>query len=226
MDRVFFRWVWIGIVVVCLSCSCFGTIPFNCTTMFDSHCYEAFIGTPTNWSTAVMNCKANGGYLVTVTSSQEQSTVNEIAPPTQNFWIGLSDLQTTQIWNWITGETFNFTSWLPTFPDNDTTMNCVKENPAGDWANEDCGVILDYVCEYENNTSAPTTGLTTAASVAITTSVTTAPPDQASGILPPYVIIASVIVPIALALLCAGVCAVFGFVRIQKKKAFKNSRIT
>lgn len=66
-----------------------------------------------------------GWHLATVTSAEEQSYLrNNLFNDTtgRKFWLGgWQDIEATEAhvgWNWVTGETWDYTNWHPTQPDD------------------------------------------------------------------------------------------------------------
>ena len=65
------------------------------------------------WLEAKALATSRGGYLATITSSNEW---NRLVPllinsGAQNFWLGASDEQVEGEWRWVTGEPFTFSLW-------------------------------------------------------------------------------------------------------------------
>ena len=87
---------------------------FTSQNNYNGHSYYRSTGTA-NWTTAKSNCVAMGGYLVTVTTSGENSFLFNLWP---SGWIGLTDEVTEGTWKWVTGETFSYTNWNSGEPNN------------------------------------------------------------------------------------------------------------
>ena len=102
---------------------------------FGGHYYKIFEDGMT-WIQARDYCKAMGGYLVVITSDEEQSFVERLikkgkknnywvggfrTPPTESEWIKNVD---PLKWQWVNGETFDYTNWEKNQPDfNDKMEN-------------------------------------------------------------------------------------------------------
>jgi len=83
--------------------------------------YYVFIPERKTWKDAEKNAKIMGGYLVTITSHNEQkaietlvSTNGEIYPT----WIGLTDENEEGVFKWVTGEQLKYKNWGANNPDN------------------------------------------------------------------------------------------------------------
>lgn len=68
------------------------------------------------WTEANTRAQAMGGHLVTFSSAAENAYVSSRFPQTS--WIGLSDTRVEGVWEWVTGEPYNYTSWSPSEPNN------------------------------------------------------------------------------------------------------------
>ncbi len=85
----------------------------------NSHWYLR-VETKIYWHDAKDYCEAQGGYLATLTSQQENDFVyNQLCSPGHNYCLGGTDENTEGQWEWITGEPWEFTNWAPGQPDND-----------------------------------------------------------------------------------------------------------
>lgn len=140
----------------------FNLVTWNEADGGNGHTY-AVIGLTINWTEAnalapTLTHEALPGYLATITSQEENDFIlnsvlagneHQPMPSIQNlFYIG--GVQTAGLWNWQTGETFDFFNWSPTEPNNlglETVMGIWGfgetdiRRPAGAWNNtssEDC----------------------------------------------------------------------------------------
>jgi hypothetical protein len=82
--------------------------------------YEVIEGNFT-WHEAKVDAEARGGHLATITSLSEQHDIQELMRNTAlpHFWLGATDEETEGKWEWITGETWDFTNWNAREPSND-----------------------------------------------------------------------------------------------------------
>ena len=85
--------------------------------IFAGHLYAA-IDEVYTWYGAYKRCEEIGGHLATITSDAEQSLITEIMETSAFpiYWIG--GIKNTSGWEWITGEDFIYTNWIPRMPDN------------------------------------------------------------------------------------------------------------
>lgn len=76
----------------------------------NGHTYVVY-DTPLTWTEAKTFCEEQGGYLATITSQAEQDfIVNLIKDGYKNFyWLGASDDKVEGNWQWVTGESFEYT---------------------------------------------------------------------------------------------------------------------
>ena len=84
---------------------------------FDGHKY-AICNTATSWEEAEKICDIAEGYLVSITSSEEQKAIEELLflySEKEAYWIGACK---KSAWAWRTGESFNYTNWAEGEPDN------------------------------------------------------------------------------------------------------------
>jgi len=71
------------------------------------------------WQAAKADAEAHGGHLATVTSAEEWETLRNLFPLRDllGCWLGASDAEEEGVWQWVTGEPWNFTRWAPDQPD-------------------------------------------------------------------------------------------------------------
>jgi parallel beta-helix repeat protein len=84
-------------------------------SMYNNHQYK-LIKEEKTWSEAKAYCEARGGHLVTISNIEENNFVSNIAG-SNIIWIGLTDEETENDWEWITGENYGFENWY--IPPND-----------------------------------------------------------------------------------------------------------
>lgn len=96
-------------------------------------------------------------HLVTVTSVQEEAFIRQF---TENaaIWIGATDQGSEGIWRWITGETFDYSNFLYTQPDNWSENNEGAQNFALFWEQDGISgwedgagyALFPFVCEIDS----------------------------------------------------------------------------
>ncbi len=142
---------------------------------FGGHYYE-LIDSSADWETAVSECAARGGHLVTITSKKEQKAVTQLVKlgTRLNYWLGAE--KRNNKFKWITGEKFKYTNFASGQPDRASEtglMMYTYDNPnwpgkeeVGQWndLNKD-GTFgtekwfgtenFGYICEYEYTSAAP-----------------------------------------------------------------------
>merc|ERR1712083_525785 len=79
-----------------------------------------------NFPSAQQFCWDQGGYLVEVSSAQEQQALDLFLLKGSDFWIGLSDVgdEGTFVWQ-ESREQAEYTNWYSNQPDGRTNENCV-----------------------------------------------------------------------------------------------------
>ncbi|MCB1865548.1 MAG: hypothetical protein KDG50_08955 [Chromatiales bacterium] len=134
----------------------------------NGHVYEYVDANETCWTGAQAGALARGGYLVTITSAQEQATVQSLIQlhgGSFNAWIGgRNDLGGG--WQWVSGEPYGaYTNW----PIAEETLDFMVINSDtgdanfGKWMAVDCPFITtdigeDYIVEYDSARSVPAIG--------------------------------------------------------------------
>ena len=103
------------------------------TYNYNSHRYQV-VNRPMSWSEARNYCEQLGGYLATITSSEEQAFIKEIIELNNHsdiYWLGATDEKKEEQWEWITGEEFSYENWCVRAPDNFYHEQCGYENYLG-----------------------------------------------------------------------------------------------
>jgi hypothetical protein len=118
---------------------------FTSQNNYNGHSYYRSTGSAT-WTTARSNCTAMGGYLVTVTSSGENSFLFNLWP---SGWIGLTDEVTEGTWRWVTGETYSYSSWNGGEPNNSGNEDYIQFVSGGKWNDLNNNSSLPYVIEFD-----------------------------------------------------------------------------
>ena len=96
---------------------------------YNGHFYKVYNSSMT-WSDAKSTCAKMGGYLATVTSADEEKFVYDLLKNgTKNYyWLGASDDRQEGVWEWITGEAWNYTHWISGQPNNHNDQTGTSEN--------------------------------------------------------------------------------------------------
>jgi hypothetical protein len=99
-----------------------GNISPVATGSFGGHYYEVYAEKYT-WTDAQAVAKQKGGYLVSITSSAENTFVANLRPSSLSPWIGLYQADFTNEpaggWVWDSGEVSTYRAWAPGEPNND-----------------------------------------------------------------------------------------------------------
>lgn len=98
------------------------------TIEFNDHSYK-YYEEATDWHSAKEICEKYGGYLVTITSVEENEFLICNLPNSNKsfYWIGATDEAQEGIWRWANGEKFSYNNWSDSSPNN----NNEKEHYAG-----------------------------------------------------------------------------------------------
>ena len=89
----------------------------------NGHKYEV-IDVSKTWTAARDDCEKRGGYLVTVTSKEEQKFIEDLLSKQgkqKNYWLGA--YREGKNWQWVTGENFTYYNWMSGEPRNTSSEN-------------------------------------------------------------------------------------------------------
>lgn len=99
---------------------------------FNGHFYDVVVDQQASWDQAKAASAGLGGYLVAITSAEEQQFVESLLLsggfPSGGYWIGLREV-TEGVYVWDNGEPLAYTHWYPGEPNNG-------------WGDEDRGQML------------------------------------------------------------------------------------
>jgi len=118
---------------------------------YNGHKYQVYSVVP-NWETAKEYCEQLGGYLTTITSSEENSVISEHLTA-KGYYIGASLSKTEANWQWENDEHFSFSNWNADEPNNvNETEYVVETSSDGLWNvvdNSSNLVVRGFICEIE-----------------------------------------------------------------------------
>lgn len=145
-----------------LAASAANAVPVQWTTADGGNGnYYEFVSTGLNWFDAAADAASRTyrgatGYLVTITSAQEQQFINGLSGLNNNlYWLGGSDAGSQNNWTWRTGpeagQAFTYTNWAPGEPNN--FAGILEDHVVGGWGNRQWndipgGNTYAYVVEY------------------------------------------------------------------------------
>ena len=140
-----------------------GTIPAcGCTTnylcngpgevLFNGRCYS--LAPASDWAGGRALCQAQGNWdLMSVNDAGEAFLAGLAADAVGSWvWIGLNDITTEGVFEWVAGDPVTFTQWQAGAPFG--AGDCVDVNPSsfapmGTWEDTTCGWIQRSICEYQ-----------------------------------------------------------------------------
>ena len=121
----------------------------------NGHYYEIYDNS-LHWNYARDYCEQNGGHLVTITDEEEQNAIISALDKystIQHYWLGLTDLNETGTYKWITGENtdyMNFPEGRPNKDDKHWVDLSIMPNQKGYWYDYYSTYDgMGFICEYE-----------------------------------------------------------------------------
>lgn len=120
----------------------------------DGHYYYVYdIDTVTDWNMAQEYCEAQGGYLATITSPEEDAFLYSylIDAGYSSAMFGLTDQEQPDDWHWVTGEKLSYQNWRSGEPNHQGGYEhygmYYKKNTDGTW-NDGSGKGGPFICEW------------------------------------------------------------------------------
>lgn len=117
---------------------------------FNNHAYKTYAESSVTWLDAKQKCETLGGYLVTITSQEEQNFIESIN--SKKLWIG--GYLDNGVWKWVTNEEWSYTNWGSGEPNNSSNVVANEGYVAvwpkkwNDLANTNLYEQSGYICEW------------------------------------------------------------------------------
>ena len=144
-------------------------------TELSGSCYKIYTSNE-NFPTAKSNCEGDGGYLASVTSSSETTSVLSVFGGDQSFWIGLKKIDGN--WGWLNNESFSYTKWGLLEPGG--SGDCARFS-LNVWKDSNCDNSLNYLCEKDITPTGEPSGQPTAQPSQPSSQPSNEPSSQPSG---------------------------------------------
>nr|XP_006811675.1 PREDICTED: macrophage mannose receptor 1-like [Saccoglossus kowalevskii] len=125
----------------------------------EDHCY-IIIKIEKNWPEAWFECTRYGGYLLTISSQEENDYIHSILKgDTGNLWIGLKK-NILGVFEWIDNDNMPYSNWVAGEPnDNDGIEDCVEMYESGQWNDKDCYHRTGFMCKANKGLTNTSRGL-------------------------------------------------------------------
>ena len=131
---------------------------------FNGHWYKVIQDDSiSDWNAALQYCEAQGGYLATITSQEENDFLYSYITREgfSNAYFGFSDASKEGTWTWCNGEKSSYTNWQSDEPNGNTAENYAMffhEFSDGTWNDSDFDnrTSVDgsaFICEWGEYTS-------------------------------------------------------------------------
>ncbi|MBN2803933.1 MAG: hypothetical protein JXR91_12645 [Deltaproteobacteria bacterium] len=117
------------------------------STLSNGHTY-VYCNTPLSWNNASLACEQYGMHLATINTATENIFVGSLI--TVPAWVGASEIDIEENWQWLDGSEFNYTNWTTGAPNNQTNLSCLEFLMSGKWDESYCTQAKSYVCEYSH----------------------------------------------------------------------------
>ena len=123
----------------------------------NGHKYEV-IDKSMNWTKAKEDCEKRGGYLATITSSEEQEFIEDLLSKKGKqkvYWLG--GYRGSKGLTWVTDEEFSYKNWVPGMPNGSGEKIVIyRVRPAwatggkpGQWDDTPGSGTTGYICEWD-----------------------------------------------------------------------------
>lgn len=128
-------------------------VPSDAVEFNDHYYYVYDIDTITDWNMAQEYCEAQGGYLATITSPEEDAFLYSYITDAgySSVMFGLTDQEQTDDWRWVTGEEFSYQNWRSGEPNHQGGYEhygmYYGRNIDGTW-NDGSGRGGPFLCEW------------------------------------------------------------------------------
>ncbi|XP_069857973.1 CD209 antigen-like protein 2 isoform X1 [Dipodomys merriami] len=117
-------------------------------TSFQGNCYF-FSKSTRNWTDSLIACQEMGAQLVIIENLEEQKFLKFNLPKKHRAWIGISDLEKEDNWQWVNGSALSHsfsTYWNEGEPNNQEDEDCAEFKKRG-WNDEKCAFKNFWICK-------------------------------------------------------------------------------
>lgn len=119
---------------------------------YNGHSYQIVIQDDISWSEAKQKCINMGGHLVTITSQEEQSFIENLNYDNERLWIG--GYKDSSDWYWVTGEQWNYSNWGSGEPSGGgEDKAAVWPQKWNDMTDDNRWEQNGFICEWDNGQS-------------------------------------------------------------------------
>ena len=123
---------------------------------YDGHSFACFFGCQT-WEEARDQCEGMGGHLAVITSQEEDEALFAFTRYCgyDNVYIGYSDVEEEGNWQWVTGETSDYSNWNEGEPNGFTpNENYAVYGGNGAWYDGEFtprieNGLISFICEWD-----------------------------------------------------------------------------
>ena len=120
----------------------------------DGHYYMVFDYYDVSYYIANRECNNVGGHLVTITSAEEQSVIQDLLGSYSAKYYFIGGHKSGKQWTWVTGEEFTYTNWASGEPNVHDTIDLVLINREMGYRWENLyepgyTTFSYYICEWE-----------------------------------------------------------------------------
>ena len=127
--------------------------PNNSVFIFNGHAYKLFRDTK-SWDNAKSFCEALGGHLAVIRNEEENIFITDnFFNSGYNLWLGGFFDTSDNLWHWVDGSDWNFSSWAEDRPDNPSGNELFLElfnNQRGTWNDKNGSDSQYFICEWDS----------------------------------------------------------------------------
>lgn len=119
---------------------------------YNGHKYK-YYDDQLSWNEAQEKCEDLGGYLVCISDQNENEFIRTLCNGKEG-WIGGNDLVEKGRWEWVSGEEFVYSNWLPGEPNNNGGMeDFILIKYDGRWNDGYLNTGFGFICEWGDTAS-------------------------------------------------------------------------
>jgi len=120
----------------------------------NNYCYR-YVSELMTWHDADTRCQTLGGdwsRLVAINSRSENALLQQLSNKTTNIWIGLHDVPSEGVWEWVDSSAVSYKNFNDGEPNNGLYVweqeDCVEMDlSTGRWNDEGCDSFREFICE-------------------------------------------------------------------------------